>query len=312
MRNGAMVRGRERKSVWNWHDYATSVLLRRYGYVTVPVFLLSLLAGIVMYAKYTKQLHESAESTSQNTRPQSHPVYDAIIVPGGGLYKDGKPHTFVQARLEKAWTLRHNTKYFILLSRGTTHASRLDSYGFPIDECKADAQFLYSLGDVDRKQLLLECWSLDTIGNAVATRFLHTELAGLKKLLIITNQFHMDRVKSIFNHIFGLPGAQGSSDTGDGLSQFRSKPKSDPRYKLQYLSVENKGMSPQEISERNERESQSLRAFEKRKLIDLRSIKEVHAFMMISHKAYAFQTKTETKATRQTDTSLSEDVLNTY
>ena len=101
MRNGAILRGRDRKSVWSWHDYATSVLLRRYGYITVPVFLLSLLAGIVMYAKYTKQLHESAESTSQNIRPQSHPVYDAIIVPGGGLYKDGKPHTFVQARLEK-------------------------------------------------------------------------------------------------------------------------------------------------------------------------------------------------------------------
>ena len=265
-----------------------------------------------MYAKYTKQLHESAESQSHNIRPQSHPVYDAVIIPGGGLGEDGKPRTFVQARLKKAWTLRHNTKYFILLSRGTTHASRLDRYRFPIDECKADAQFLYSLGDVDRKKLLLECWSLDTIGNAVATRFLHTEPAGLKKLLIITNRFHMDRVKSIFNHIFSLPGTQEAHGANDGLSLLRSKPKPDSLYKLQYLSVENKGMLPQEISKRNERESRSLSAFEKRKMIDLRSIKELHAFMMISHKAYAFQTKSETTALREVDTSLSEDVLNTY
>ena len=120
---GHYGKGAREEKRWNWHDYAISLLIRRYGYVTVPVFLLSLLAGIVMYAKYTKQLHESAESTSQNIRPQSHPVYDAIIIPGGGLYEDGKPRTFVQARLKKAWTLRHNTKYFILLSRGTTHAS---------------------------------------------------------------------------------------------------------------------------------------------------------------------------------------------
>ena len=310
-----MGNGRGKKRAGSWLDCAISVLLKRYGFVTIPVFLLSLLATIVLYAKYTKQLHESSESKFQDTHSQGHPAYDAVIVPGGGLGKDGKPHTFVQARLEKAWEFRHNTKYFILLSRGTTHASRLDRYGFPIDECKADAQFLYSLGDFDRKKLLLECWSLDTIGNAVATRFLHTEPANLKKLLIITNHFHIDRVKSIFNHIFSLPETKNTGDVGVGggiVSFFRSKPKSNSGYFLQYLAVKNKGMSFQEISKRNERERQSLRTFEKRKMVELRSIKEVHEFMMISHKAYAFQTEQELSATRQSSTSISKDVLNTY
>ena len=48
-----------------------------------------------------KTVHESAESQSHNIRPQSHPVYDAVIIPGGGLGEDGKPRTFVQARLKK-------------------------------------------------------------------------------------------------------------------------------------------------------------------------------------------------------------------
>eukprot|EP00039_Didymoeca_costata_P014211 m.227046 g.227046 ORF g.227046 m.227046 type:complete len:69 (+) comp15970_c0_seq4:88-294(+) len=47
--------------------------------------------------------------------------YDAVIVPGGGLTKDGQPNSFVEARLDSAAQFKGKCKYFILLSRGTPH-----------------------------------------------------------------------------------------------------------------------------------------------------------------------------------------------
>ena len=152
MRKGTMVRGRRGKRrdlARLCYQLADKALTVRNGSRVLVVALAESLCTP------STQNSESAESQSHNIRPQSHPVYDAVIIPGGGLKMESRAR--LQARLKKAWTLRHNTKYFILLSRGTTHASRLDRYRFPIDECKADAQFLYSLGDVDRKKLLLEC-----------------------------------------------------------------------------------------------------------------------------------------------------------
>ena len=95
----------------------------------------------------------------------------------------------------------------------------------------------------------------------------------------------MDRVKSIFNHIFSLPGTQEAHGANDGLSLSRSKPKPDPRYKLQHLSVENKGMfaSRNFLKRMNVKAGPPSALSEKKKtdLICVRSV-ELHAFMMIS------------------------------
>ena len=94
-------------------------------------------------------------------------MYDAIIIPGGGLTKDGRPHSFVQARLKKAWNSRHEAKYFITLSRGTTHLPpKLDQNGYEIDECKASARYLYSLGDI-KKDIIEHLWKVIISDNSV-------------------------------------------------------------------------------------------------------------------------------------------------
>ena len=122
---------------------------------------------------------------------------------------------------------------------------------------------MYSLGDIKKDRILLECWSFDTIGNAVATRLMHTDIADLKRLLIITNKFHIERTKSIFTHIFNLPSGKiistKKNDNNNGFFFFFSAPSSvsqssmhptTSKYKLAFMEVNNDGMSSKQIEQR--------------------------------------------------------------
>ena len=47
--------------------------------------------------------------------------------------------------------------------------------------------------------------SLDTIGNAFFLRTIHTDVLGVRRLLLITNKWHMARAMAIFEAVFALP-----------------------------------------------------------------------------------------------------------
>jgi len=129
--------------------------------------------------------------------------YDAILIPGGGILKNGKLPLWVTRRLDLAINI-YQGEYLITLSGGTTHKPPiLDEHGFVIFESIAGANYLLKKG-IPREKILTETCSYDTIGNAYFARFMHTEILGLKKLLIITSEFHLARVKSVFNWIFNL------------------------------------------------------------------------------------------------------------
>ena len=139
-------------------DKLLIILIKRNGYITIPLFLLSFLFIIISFAKYNKSNYEENKRNIKKKNLKGNfdkkYMYDAIIIPGGGLTKDGRPHSFVQARLKKAWNSRHEAKYFITLSRGTTHLPpKLDQNGYEMDECKASAQYLYSLGDIKKDRV---------------------------------------------------------------------------------------------------------------------------------------------------------------
>lgn len=147
-------------------------------------------------------------------------TYDAIIIPGGGLEPGSSlPQPWVRGRLDEALKRSTNTKYFIVLSRGTTHrAPPNDSAGFPIDESSASAKYLIDHGIDDTSRILMDSWSLDTIGNAFFTRQMFCEPLLLRKLLVVTSQFHMPRTKAIFDWVFRLNNGDASVDycvTGD-------------------------------------------------------------------------------------------------
>jgi hypothetical protein len=75
--------------------------------------------------------------------------------------------------------------------------------GSVVHECAVMARYL-QLNGVSEKMILQESVSGDTIGNAYFARVIHTDPGGLKRLLIVTSQFHMPRTRAIFEWVFGL------------------------------------------------------------------------------------------------------------
>ena len=129
-------------------------------------------------------------------------MYDCVIILGGGLKNNSDIPEWVINRLDKA--LEYDSKFYLVLSRGTVHKRPpLDSNNFPIDESTKSAEYLIKKG-VKPEKILLEGWSLDTIGNAYGALVMHCIPRKLKKLLIITSDFHMPRTKKIFEKIFSL------------------------------------------------------------------------------------------------------------
>ena len=168
-----------------------------YGVVIGGFLALWLLAAYVMLGR------------SRPLPPPPPPRFDCIIIPGGGLDDQHEPAAWVRARLDAALAHAAQTDYFLVLSRGTTHKPPpLDGDGFPVDEAAASASYLVARG-VEAHRVLLESWSLDTIGNAAFARLMHADLRGWRRLLVITSAFHMPRTRAIFEWVFSLPTATG-------------------------------------------------------------------------------------------------------
>jgi uncharacterized SAM-binding protein YcdF (DUF218 family) len=131
--------------------------------------------------------------------------FDAILVLGGGVPQSlEEPPAYVQRRCDDAASVVENrkiiqpTKYkkrnataylpILCLSAGTAHLPQLMSAdGLPIWESTASAAYLQKrYGLVDN--VYVETTSFDTIGNAFYARTAHTDIAGWKRLLIVTNE----------------------------------------------------------------------------------------------------------------------------
>ena len=130
------------------------------------------------------------------------PDFDAVLIPGGGLTDSGELPPYAIARLDRA--LAHSAAYFIPLSAGTPHRPPpLDARGYPIYEAMPAARYLREHG-IPERRILAETFSYDTIGNAFFTRTVHADPRGLRRLHVITSEFHMARTEAIFRWVFGL------------------------------------------------------------------------------------------------------------
>jgi hypothetical protein len=190
--------------------------------------------------------------------------YDAILIPGGGVLHNGKLPLWVTRRLDLAINI-YQGEYIITLSAGTTHKPPvLDVNGFVIFESIAGANYLLKNG-IPPGNILTEISSYDTIGNAYFARFMHTEILGLKNLLIITSEFHLVRVKSIFDWIFNLDNSF--------------------EYNLDFLSVPDTEIPEDILQSRLEKEQESLT-----KLLLLKqkitNLQDLHKWLFSKHKAY--------------------------
>jgi uncharacterized SAM-binding protein YcdF (DUF218 family) len=136
--------------------------------------------------------------------------FDAILILGGGVPQSlEEPPTYVQRRCDDAASVverrkiiqptKHKNKQkrkpaasslpILCLSAGTAHLPQLMSAadGLPIWESTASAAYLQKrYGLIDN--VYVETTSYDTIGNAFYARTTHTDIAGWKRLLIVTNE----------------------------------------------------------------------------------------------------------------------------
>jgi hypothetical protein len=191
--------------------------------------------------------------------------FDALLIPGGGLTDSGELPPYVIARLDRA--LAHPDAYFIPLSAGTTHRPHpLDQRGYPIYESLPAARYLRAHG-IPERRILAETFSYDTIGNAFFTRLVFAEPRGLRRLHVVTSEFHMRRTEAIFRWVFGIGPSGG--------------------YELSFEAVENAGISEQALAHRAVRELASLDrvlALAQR----IATLPQLHEWMYTEHAAYAW------------------------
>lgn len=234
---------------------------------------------------------------------------DVILVLGGGRpITPDQPPIFVQQRCEDALAVierrrrrvdetsrsNHNTTInnsnvlpILCLSAGTAHLPQLLSPdGLPIWESTACAAYLlhHNHNQDDEYPIYVETTSYDTIGNAFYARTGHTDLNQWYNVLIITNEFHMERVQKIFNWIYALDLNNNEKDTTNINTKYTPNP-NENKYQLSYLQSPNIGLSDEAIRARKEREQQSsnhVDALAKTKT----TLLDVYTFLTTEHALY--------------------------
>jgi hypothetical protein len=185
--------------------------------------------------------------------------YDAILIPGGGLGDHGEVPPWVRARLDRALAVRED-ELLIPLSAGTPHRRRTEL------EAVQSARYLLERG-VPAERVPVEAVSLDTIGNAWFSRVLHAEPRWLRRLLVVSSEFHIARCEAAFRWVYGL----GPREV---------------EFELSFEPVPDVGMGVEALQARREREADSLRSLEPltRRYTDVGMF---HRWLYSEHAAYS-------------------------
>jgi len=202
---------------------------------------------------------------------------DAILIPGGGVREGGVLPPWVALRFDRAIE-RAGDALLIPLSAGTPHRPPpLDEGGFPITEARAGAEYLARRG-VDPRRIALEESSYDTIGNAYFSRVVHAIPRGLRRILVITSEFHMPRTEAAFRWIYGLDGQA---------------------CELEFESTPNLGIEPDALRARVEKERAGLASLERLRA-SIGSMGELHAWLFAEHGVYRAQRAAQPTVDRET------------
>ena len=206
--------------------------------------------------------------------------FDVIIVLGGGVPEDIRtPPIYTQERCKAASEVYKSLSLpalppppkILTLSAGTAHLPQaLSADGLPIWESTASAAYLIHELGVPPQDLFAETTSYDTISNAFFARLNFCDIAQWKKLLIITNEFHMERTKLIFDWIFHAPSDNVNSNN----------------YELSYLSVPDVGLSEDAIKARIQKEGKSSATVKNHLSQKYISIEEIFEFLTTEHSFY--------------------------
>jgi uncharacterized SAM-binding protein YcdF (DUF218 family) len=123
-----------------------------------------------------------------------------IVVLGGGIDLQGNIPTYVYSRLDEAIRLQDKLNCRILVSG--EYSFLYDKIKPPFTEASKMQEYLLSKG-VLADLIIKEEQSKDTIGNAYYSKKYVFLLKKEKEAIIVTSDFQVERVKYIFNKIFG-------------------------------------------------------------------------------------------------------------
>ncbi len=200
-------------------------------------------------------------------------IYDGILIPGGGLLEDGSLPPWTITRLERALSLKNESRWYCLLSGGTVHKPPpLTSEGFPIFESRQAAEYIVNAG-IDPARVLAETCSYDTIGNAYFSRLLFTGPLELSRLHIITSDFHLPRTAAIFRWIYSLAPLECG-------------------YQLTFEGIPAQGLSPEAFQARQRREERSLSELQP-KIQTISTLEVFHHWLYSEHEAYTVNQQRE-------------------
>ena len=274
-------KGRRRRSnSTKWASFAQLVIL---------ILVVCIVMFLIYEADGANQVDPSAAG-----KDNSEKRYDCVIVPGGGLGSDALPLPWVAARLDSALAHEAETNFFLVLSRGTTHKPPpLDSAGFPVDESAASARYLVEKGHIATSRVLLESWSLDTIGNAAFARLMHSDVRGWRRLLIVTSSSHMPRTRKIFEWIFSLPPGPDASGPGKRVrgrrrgveSSVQSSRPAPPQLEFEEVDDEDH-LEATHLMERRKKEADALAKLEATTTKSITDLVMLHEFLFAHHDAY--------------------------
>ena len=194
-------------------------------------------------------------------------AHDVVIVPGGGINIDHSPKPWVCSRLDHAAMLyiQGKTRYIMVLSRGTPHkAPPRTKEDVPVDEATASADYLIEKHAINPKHIFLERWSLDTLGNAFAALTMHILPRSLRRILLVSSDWHLPRTREIFDTVF--------SCAGD--------------FTITYAATPSMGLSNEEAKIRLDRELQSLETFRTKTKPILKDMDSLHKFIFEDHNCY--------------------------
>lgn len=128
--------------------------------------------------------------------------FDAIIILGGGRTNDGNLTTLSRQRLDEGLKLYKEGVALKIFALGGYYSTyNPNSIAFDISGAKIRSDYLIARGANPNDVVLVED-GRDTIYEAFASREKAKEL-GLKRLLVVTSDKHLERAIYIYKRIFG-------------------------------------------------------------------------------------------------------------
>lgn len=125
--------------------------------------------------------------------------FDAIVILAGGIRDDGELPESVKKRIQKGKELfTSELAPRVIMSGRWSWLRRKPSR----TEAEAMREYALKIG-FERKQLYLEESSSSTEENAYYTKKILLEPNKWKRIVVVTSDFHLRRVKHIFNQVMG-------------------------------------------------------------------------------------------------------------